>query len=84
MRMGANVNRDDGTALVKGLVRLAPWRTFREVAQPVSSFLFRVQKAGDLPQFALFEADGSAWKLEAVANIARMLSAGVTEAIVVS
>jgi hypothetical protein len=84
MRQGARVNRDDGTSLVKGLVRLAPWRTFREVAQPISPFVFRVQKQGDQPQFALFEADGGSWKLEALANISRMLSAALTEATVVS
>jgi hypothetical protein len=69
---------------VKGLVRLAPWRTFRDVAQPASNFLFRVKKNGDVPQFALFEADGGAWKLEALEGIARKLSAGLTEATVVS
>lgn len=81
MRAGATLQ---DTKAVKGLVRLAPWRTFRDVAQPESLFLFRVQKQGDLPMFALFEADGGAWKLEAVANIARKLSAGLTEATVVS
>ena len=69
---------------VKGLVMLAPWRTFRDVSQPKSAFLFRVKKNGDVPQFALFEADGGAWKLEAVENIARKLSAGLTSATVVS
>jgi hypothetical protein len=69
---------------VKGMVMLAPWRTFRDVSQPKSQFLFRVKKDGDTPKFALFEADGGAWKLEAVENIARKLSAGLTSATVVS
>lgn len=72
------------SSVVKGLVMLAPWRTFRDVSQPKSSFLFRVKKVGDTPKFALFEADGGAWKLEAVENIARKLSAGLTSATVVS
>jgi hypothetical protein len=69
---------------IKGLVYLAPWRTFRDVSQPSSRFIFRVKKAGDVPMFALFEADGGGWKLEALENIARKLSAGLTSATVVS
>lgn len=81
MRQGATMQ---DTAAVKGLVMLAPWRTFRDVDQPVSQFLFRVKKEGDVPAFALFEADGGAWKLQAVGNIARKLSAGLSDATVVS
>jgi len=66
-------------------VKLAPYRTFREVAQPVSEFVFRVKQSGDaMPLLALFEADGGAWKLEARDNIARFLSAGITGATVAS
>lgn len=69
----------------KNLVGLAPFRTFRDVAQPVSQFLFRIQQSGEnLPTFALFEADGGAWKLDAIALIAAKLSAGLTNATVVS
>ncbi len=48
-------------------VLLAPWRTFREVEQPLSKFVLRA-KGGpeELPVLALFEADGGAWKLEAI------------------
>lgn len=50
--------------------RLMPFRTFTEVAQPMSSFIFRVK---DNDRYgvtcALFEADGGAWKNEAKANI---------------
>ena len=71
---------------LRNRVKLAPYRTFREVAQPTSEFVFRVKQSGDnqVPTLALHEADGGAWKLEAVANIARMLSAGLTSATVVS
>lgn len=66
-------------------VKLAPFRTFREVAQPISEFVFRVKQDGDqMPKLALFEADGGAWKLEARENIARFLSAGITGATVAS
>ena len=66
-------------------VKLAPYRTFREVAQPISEFVFRVKQNGDaMPTLALFEADGGTWKLEARENIARFLSAGITGATVAS
>jgi hypothetical protein len=68
---------------LKNRVKLAPFRTFREVAQPISEFVFRVKQDGDqMPKLALFEADGGAWKLEARDNIARFLSAGIPGATV--
>ncbi len=49
---------------------LMPYRTFTEVEQPMSSFIFRVKDNERLGvEFALFEADGGAWKNEAKANI---------------
>lgn len=51
-------------------VTLRPYRTFAEVEQPASQFIFRVNKRAEM---ALFEADGSAWRLEAVNNIATYL-----------
>lgn len=50
-------------------VKLAPYRTFIEIEQPVSEFVFRAKKAGELPHFALFEADGGAWRIEAMKRI---------------
>jgi hypothetical protein len=47
-------------------VVLAPYRTFVEVEQPESDFIFRMQNG---PRCALFEADGGAWKLKAMKNI---------------
>jgi hypothetical protein len=47
-------------------VVLAPYRTFVEVDQPESDFIFRMQNG---PKCALFEADGGAWKLKAMKNI---------------
>jgi hypothetical protein len=51
-------------------VQLAPYRTFVEVEQPTSDFIFRMQSG---PRAALFEADGGAWKLEAMKNIQNYL-----------
>lgn len=55
---------------------LAPYRTFPEIHQPESLFVFRARGGSDSepPELGLFEADGRAWKLEAMARIAAKLS----------
>jgi len=50
-------------------VKLAPYRTFVEIEQPISEFIFRAKKANETPNFALFEADGGAWRIEAMKRI---------------
>lgn len=51
-------------------VTLSPFRTFRDILQPSSPFVLRAKaEQGDLPQLALFEADGGTWKLTAIARI---------------
>lgn len=57
-------------------VTLAPFRTFVEIDQVASAFIFRAKETkksydGDKKeiQFALFEADGGAWKIEATQRI---------------
>lgn len=47
-------------------VVLAPFRTFPEIEQPESKFIFRMQSG---PRAALFEADGGAWRNEAMIKI---------------
>ena len=56
-------------------VRLAPFRTFPEIEQPLSSFVFRAKSGGadSKPTFALFEADGGAWRIEAMERISEWL-----------
>lgn len=56
-------------------VKLRPYRTFIEVAQPASPFILRLRGGGDgkPPSCALIEADGGAWRLEAIANIRAFL-----------
>jgi len=54
-------------------VKLAPYRTFMEIEQPESEFVFRARKADGLPNFALFEADGGAWRIEAMKRIKEYL-----------
>lgn len=55
-------------AIVPNPCTLRPFRTFHEVEQPESLFIFRMKEdAGKNVLSALFEADGGAWK-----NVARM------------
>ncbi|HDR3524224.1 hypothetical protein OCD90_25825 [Bacillus pacificus] len=67
-----------GNVKVPNPVLLKPYRTFVEVEQPESNFIFRMRKG---PECALFEADGGAWKLEAIDNIKEYLTAELAEEI---
>lgn len=59
-----------GNVEVPNPVLMKPYRTFVEVDQPESNFVFRMQNG---PRCALFEADGGAWKLDAINNIKEYL-----------
>lgn len=63
-------------AIVPNPVELAPYRTFPEVEQPLSKFIFRMQEG---PKAALFEADGGAWRNEAIKNIKEYLAKELEE-----
>lgn len=63
-----------GNVLVPNPVVLKPYRTFVEVDQPESDFIFRMQNG---PRCGLFEADGGAWKLAAMSNIKEFLQAAL-------
>ena len=58
-------------AIVPAVVNLKPFRTFLEVEQPSSDFIFRMKedRYTEGVQCAIFEADGGAWKAEAMANV---------------
>ncbi len=62
--------------VVPNPVALKPFRTFVEIEQPESEFIFRM-KTG--PSAALFEADGGAWKLTAIARIKDYLQAALED-----
>lgn len=62
--------------LVPNPVSLAPFRTFPEIYQPESKFIFRMQSG---PQAALFEADGGAWRNEAMILIKEYLGEQLKE-----
>lgn len=51
------------------IVTLRPYRTFLEVEQPESQFIFRLQSGEKSPTCGLFEADGGMWSLEAIQRI---------------
>lgn len=57
-------------------VTLMPRRTFFEIDQPASPFIFRMQSG---PACALFEADGGAWQQEAMQRIAIYLGQKLSE-----
>lgn len=59
-----------GDAIVPNPVVLRPYRTFPEVDQPESSFVFRMRDDRGEVSCALFEADGGAWKIAAIHNVA--------------
>ncbi len=59
-----------GDAVVPNPVILAPYRTFPEIKQVESKFIFRMQEG---PNAALYEADGGAWKNEAMRRIKEYL-----------
>ncbi len=58
------------TVTMPNPVTLRPYRTFTEVEQPASKFVFRAKEG---PMFMLTEADGGAWKSEAMKNIKNYL-----------
>lgn len=64
-----------GTAQIKPLVKLKPYRTFQEVEQPESIFLIRINDRG----ISFTEADGGMWKLKARETIKAFLEDKLSE-----
>lgn len=62
-------------------IKLTPFRTFIEIEQPESEFLLRAKKGYEGIEFAVFEADGGAWKQEAIKNISSYLHECLNETI---
>lgn len=55
--------------LVPNPVTLTPYRTFLEVEQPASEFVFRIRDNSGEPVFKIVEAEGGLWKNEAMKHI---------------
>nr|WP_228728307.1 hypothetical protein [Brevibacillus composti] len=62
--------------VVPNPVTLKPFRTFVEIEQPESEFIFRMRTG---PAAGLFEADGGTWKLTAIARIKDYLQAALED-----
>ncbi len=74
------VTARSGISLVKQIevpnpISLAPYRTFNEIPQPESTFVFRVRRGAAGVEAALFTADGNAWVNDAVLGIRDYLTA---------
>lgn len=63
-------------AVVPNPVTLAPYRTFPEIEQPESKFIFRMK---DGPRAAIYEADGGAWRNVAILSIKEYLQEQLKE-----
>ena len=75
-------------AIVPSPCTLTPYRTFTEVTQPKSQFIFRLNEGRDNVIYcALYEADGNAWRVDAKRNIKEYLDAqlkGVPNLMIIS
>ncbi len=63
---------------------LAPYRTFLEIEQPASKFVFRMRSGEQAPTCALFEADGGTWKNEAIMRIKAWLAERITNIAIIA
>lgn len=67
--------------MVPNPVALAPYRSFNEIEQVPGKFVFRLKSGNGTssgrPAVALFEADGGAWRLEAIKRVAHWLRVNV-------
>lgn len=65
-RSGVSLSR---TSKAPNPVTLRPFRTFSEVEQPESAFVFRIKAEESGVKAALFAADGEAWRHDAILKI---------------
>lgn len=70
--------------ILRPMVNLAPYRTFAEIDQVISQFVFRARIGTGSINLALFEGDGGRWKLGAVANIKAWLEPKLANVPVIS
>jgi hypothetical protein len=71
-----------GLTPVEPIQTLKPYRTFLEVDQPKSEFLFRLKggaQDGMPPSMAIFDADGGAWRNAATESIAAYMRDALKE-----
>lgn len=68
--------------IVPNPVTLRPYRTFLEIEQPESDYVFRIKDADQRPFFKLVEADGGLWKHAAMKKIKEYLESELSEELV--
>ena len=68
------------------IVTLKPFRTFRELEQIQSEFLFRIKvdEEGKNPECALFEADGGKWRNDTVIAIKDWLEINIKDIAIIA
>ena len=60
-------------------VTLRPYRTFMEIEQPVSEFVFRIDGESERPAFKLVDANGKRWVVEAKQSIKEYLECALKD-----
>ncbi len=65
--------------IVPNPVTLTPYRTFLEIAQPESQFVFRIRDDHGAPVFKLVEAEGGLWRNLAMQDIKAYLEDNLEE-----
>ncbi|SRR5260370_442113 len=81
VRQGVALKTD---TVLQPMVNLALYRTFAEIDQVLSTFVFRSRVDGGTAKLALFEGDGGRWKINAVAAIKAWLKPKFGEVPVIS
>jgi len=79
----AGVSRVENVA-VPNPVTLVPYRTFLEIEQPASKFVFRMRSGNEAPTCALFESDGGNWKNEAILKIKAWLAEKIPDVAIIA
>lgn len=71
-------------ATIPNPVELKPYRTFSEINQPPSEFVFRIRKDEESIKAALFESGSARWELEAIGAIAQFLRVALNDVVIVA
>ncbi len=70
---------------VKNPIKLQPYRTFPEIAQPESEFIIRFKNSdGQRPSIAIFETTSGQWQARALNSIKNWLEREVPEVLVIA
>lgn len=75
VKMGVELN----DVIVPNPVALRPYRTFSEIEQPESRYVFRIKDTDHGPYFKLVEADGGLWKYGTMQKIKEYLEYELSE-----